>query len=306
MYDDLINNLERLFQTKVALKIGRNMLIPSDAKTTEFQDFIGVELNELNRGVYLKEKILTPREKMLVRYLLSQYFDSNNTLNSLISKKYAYKDFDENIKFPLKIWEIKALSGGDDVLQVIKSIFPKDLCFLKSDDTVVLFRYKKNNSEYKLEDVYYNLESEILSEVSIYVSYDVEKIEDIFDAYQRLDNLKELSKTISSKCNIYEFDKLLLPNLFLTIKKYENFDEIKEIFNKSARYDLNDELIETAIVFLENNLHITESANKLYIHRNTMIYRLNKISSITGYDIRKFSGAINFYLNYLYDNLLNK
>ncbi len=306
MYNELINNLEKLFQTKVALKIGRNTLIPADANISGFQDFIGVELNELNKGVYFKEKILTSREKILVRYLLSRYFDSNNTFNSLISKKYAYKDFDENLKFPLKIWEIKAVSSGDDVLQIVKSIFPKDLCFLKSEDTVVLFRYGKNNSEYKLEDVYYNLESEILSDVAIYVSYEVEKIDDIYDAYQRLDNLKELAKAISSKYNIYEFDKLLLPNLFMTIKKYENTDEIKEIFNKSVKYDLNEELVETAIVFLENNLHITESANKLYIHRNTMIYRLNKIASTTGYDIRKFSEAINFYLNYLYENLLTK
>lgn len=303
MYNDLIDNLERLFQTKVVLKLGKNTLIPSDREIDEFQEFVGVELN---KGLYFEKKILTSREKALVKYLLSQYFDSNNTLNSLISKKYAYKNFGEKIKFPLRIWEIKSHSNAEDVLQVIKSIFPKDLCFLKSNDTVVLLKHKNSNSEHESEDVYYNLESEILSDVDIYISYDVETAEDIYDAYQKLENLKEISTLLSSKCNIYEFNKLLLPNLFMTIKKYENIDEIKEIFNKSAKYDLNDELVETAVVFLKNDLHITEAANKLYIHRNTMIYRLNKIASITGYDIRRFSEATNFYLNYLYDNLLNK
>ena len=63
------------------------------------------------------------------------------------------------------------------------------------------------------------------------------------------------------------------------------------------------ELEQTALIFFENNLNITETANQLFIHRNTLIYRLNKLESITGYDIRKFNDAINYYLSYLADKL---
>ena len=63
------------------------------------------------------------------------------------------------------------------------------------------------------------------------------------------------------------------------------------------------ELEQTALVFFDNNLNITETANELFIHRNTLIYRLNKLEGITGYDIRKFNDAINYYLSYLSDKI---
>ncbi|MCK8061711.1 MULTISPECIES: CdaR family transcriptional regulator [unclassified Fusibacter] len=55
------------------------------------------------------------------------------------------------------------------------------------------------------------------------------------------------------------------------------------------------ELIATVIHFFENNLNVTDTSNKLFIHRNTLLYRLGKIEQVTGYDLRKFEDAINFY-----------
>jgi len=62
---------------------------------------------------------------------------------------------------------------------------------------------------------------------------------------------------------------------------------------------MDQELMNTAIEFLRNNLNVTDTANRLHVHRNTLIYRLGKIKSITGYDIKNFIEATNFYLLYL-------
>jgi len=56
----------------------------------------------------------------------------------------------------------------------------------------------------------------------------------------------------------------------------------------------------TAKEFLFSNLNSTDTANKLFIHRNTLLYRLGKIKGLTGYDIRNFLEAVNFYSLYLY------
>ena len=64
-------------------------------------------------------------------------------------------------------------------------------------------------------------------------------------------------------------------------------DEIKNIF-------VNKEIIETAEAFLESNLNASETARKLYIHRNTLMYRLEKIEKVTGLNIRNFSDAVTF------------
>ena len=64
--------------------------------------------------------------------------------------------------------------------------------------------------------------------------------------------------------------------------------------------------IQLLIVFFENSLNTSETAKQLYVHRNTLIYRLNKISGITGLDIKKFEDAVGFKLAKLIYMRLNK
>ena len=63
----------------------------------------------------------------------------------------------------------------------------------------------------------------------------------------------------------------------------------REIFN-------DEEMINTAEEFLENSLNVSETSRKLYLHRNTLTYRLDKIERATGLNIRKFSDAVTFRL----------
>ncbi len=56
------------------------------------------------------------------------------------------------------------------------------------------------------------------------------------------------------------------------------------------------ELMRTAECFIENSLNISAAARELYMHRNTMMYRLDKIARITGLDIRRFYDAVAFRL----------
>ena len=66
-------------------------------------------------------------------------------------------------------------------------------------------------------------------------------------------------------------------------------DHVKEIFD-------DDEMMSTAKEFLRNNLNVSESARSMYLHRNTLTYRLDKIERATGLDIRTFSDAVSFHL----------
>jgi carbohydrate diacid regulator len=63
----------------------------------------------------------------------------------------------------------------------------------------------------------------------------------------------------------------------------------KEIFESK-------EMMSTAEEFLENSLNVSETSRKLFLHRNTLTYRLDKIQSVTGLDIRNFSDALTFRL----------
>ena len=63
----------------------------------------------------------------------------------------------------------------------------------------------------------------------------------------------------------------------------------REIFSDS-------EMTDTAEEFLENSLNVSETSRKLYLHRNTLTYRLDKIEKSTGLNIRRFSDAVIFRL----------
>ena len=69
---------------------------------------------------------------------------------------------------------------------------------------------------------------------------------------------------------------------------------IKEIFDGQMPSDFDDETIVTINKFFENNLNVSETSRGLFVHRNTLVYRLEKIKKLTGLDLREFDEAIVF------------
>ena len=69
---------------------------------------------------------------------------------------------------------------------------------------------------------------------------------------------------------------------------------LSEVFKKSAIDSLDQETLFTINKFFENNLNVSETSRKLFVHRNTLVYRLEKIKKLTGLDLRQFDHAIVF------------
>ena len=69
---------------------------------------------------------------------------------------------------------------------------------------------------------------------------------------------------------------------------------LKEVFSGNALEMLDEEILSTVNLFFENNLNISETARKMYVHRNTLVYRLEKLQKITGLDVKVFDDALTF------------
>ena len=69
---------------------------------------------------------------------------------------------------------------------------------------------------------------------------------------------------------------------------------IREIFEGKSPDDFDEETLTTINKFFENNLNVSETSRQLYIHRNTLVYRLDKLQKMTGLDLRNFDDAIIF------------
>ena len=69
---------------------------------------------------------------------------------------------------------------------------------------------------------------------------------------------------------------------------------LSEAFKKNPIEALDEDTLDTINRFFENNLNVSETSRKLFVHRNTLVYRLDKIQKITGLDLRVFDDAITF------------
>ena len=69
---------------------------------------------------------------------------------------------------------------------------------------------------------------------------------------------------------------------------------INEIFGNSLEENLDNETLTTINTFFENSLNVSETSRKLFIHRNTLVYRIEKLQKSTGLDLRVFDDAITF------------
>ncbi len=76
----------------------------------------------------------------------------------------------------------------------------------------------------------------------------------------------------------------------------------KNLFDYNLIDKIDNLVLETGIAFIENGFNISKTSNNIYLHRNTLIYRLEKIKDILGMDIKNFNEACIYYIivkNYL-------
>lgn len=222
------------------------------------------------------------------------------SLVSLLEQEYGYLDFQERLTFPYRIWKIDCKSDVESAKEFIESVFPGSLCFVMGPDTLILFLTDQKEIDYETVDICSDLRAQSYQDVSIYVSYSIERLEETYEAYQILKQLAELAAVLPNASKVYECDKMNLPLLLYGWKQNEltSADRFLEARIENLRV-LDPDLLATAIEFLDTNLNVTDTASRLYIHRNTLLYRLGRIKALTGYDIRNYMEATNFYFTYL-------
>ena len=104
----------------------------------------------------------------------------------------------------------------------------------------------------------------------------------------------EVGKVFDTDKTIVSYENLGIARLIyhLPTTLCETF--LKEVFKKGSIESLDQETLFTIQKFFENNLNVSETSRKLFVHRNTLVYRLEKIKKLTGLDLREFDHAIIF------------
>lgn len=133
--------------------------------------------------------------------------------------------------------------------------------------------------------------------VNVCIGGTVPTIYDLSTSYEQALATERMSRLVGAKGQVHSFKEFVFIKLIEDMPKHKLSENFEFLLDSGAKEIFDDaEMVLTAEEFLDNNLNSSETARKLFLHRNTLTYRLEKIERLTGLDIRKFSDAITFRL----------
>ena len=127
-----------------------------------------------------------------------------------------------------------------------------------------------------------------------FVTAIVEELKDVSRSYKEADMALEVGRVFYTEKKILAYNELGIGRLIhqLPASLCEMF--LNEVFEDGKADIFEEEELTTVYTFFDNNLNISETARRLYVHRNTLVYRLEKIQKKTGLDVRVFDDALTF------------
>ncbi len=165
------------------------------------------------------------------------------------------------------------------------------------------YRSSREYAEYLVQSVY----DETGENLNVAIGGTVDSVAEVYKSYSQAFSAFNMAKTISLRGRVHCYNEYMFFKILEDLPKHKTGEYLDILYTPSAKEIFEDkELLETAEEFLENSLNISETARRLYLHRNTLSYRLEKIEKGTGLDIRKFSDAVTFRIMWALSVFLNK
>jgi len=194
--------------------------------------------------------------------------------------------------------------GSSDVtaVEIIQRLFPdrqRDFVLNINEADVVVVKSLPNancpeeilKTAKKIEKV---LHEELGVKTVIGVSTNARHLRELADKYKEAQVAIDVGKVFESEKTIINYETLGLGRIIYQLPTTLCEMFLNEVFKKNPIETLDEDTLETINKFFENNLNVSETSRKLYVHRNTLVYRLEKIKKITGLDLREFDHAIVF------------
>lgn len=146
---------------------------------------------------------------------------------------------------------------------------------------------------------------ELMIKVSIGIGNEVKSFSEVSASFFQARTALRLSRYFAFNGTVHTYNEYMLMRMLEDIPSDRRKEYLSSFLSEEVKALLSDREIEvTADGFFESNLNLSEASRKLYIHRNTITYRLDKIERVTGLDIRKFSDAVSFrVLTFLFKSL---
>ena len=193
-------------------------------------------------------------------------------------------------------------AGDEHALTMIRNIFSArthDFITSVDDKGIIIVR------ELVSTETYENLEAtahmlvdmlgaEAMTQAWVAYSNVANGLRDLANAYKEARMALEIGKIFYSERNVFGYRKLGIGRLIYQLPEEVCEMFIEEIFDGESLDAIDGETLNIIRTFFENNLNLSETSRQLYVHRNTLVYRFEKIQKRFGLDLRSFEDALTF------------
>ena len=292
---------------------------PADSQVIQGYQFFKVfdehqlEYILLARGasddVYMVGKLAAFQiQNLLVAY--KERFDKDNFIKNLLLDNLLLVDIynrakklhiDTDVKRVVYI--IETHNEKDvNALETVRSLFAsktKDFITAVDEKNIILVKEVRQGESYAELDKTANmildmLNTEAMTKVRVAYGTVINDIKEVSRSYKEAKMALDVGKIFYASKNVIAYSNLGIGRLIyqLPVNLCKIF--IEEIFGDNVPMDLDEETLNTLNKFFENNLNVSETSRQLFVHRNTLVYRIEKIQKSTGLDLRSFDDALTF------------
>ncbi len=245
-----------------------------------------------------------------IKQYYDEKYDRNNFIKNVILDNILPSDIyvksrelHFNTDINRVVFLIRVVSSNDiSSFDIIQNLFPdkqKDFVFSISENDIVLVKEIKSGIETKdleklARSIVDTLGSEFYTRVVVGIGTIVVGVKDLAKSFKEAQVALEVGKVFDTEKPIVSYNNLGIARLIYQLPTTLCEMFLKEVFKKGSIESLDHETLFTIQRFFENNLNVSETSRKLFVHRNTLVYRLEKIKKLTGLDLREFDHAIIF------------
>lgn len=119
------------------------------------------------------------------------------------------------------------------------------------------------------------------------------------ESYAEARRAMEVGHVFNPSQSIHVFHRLMLERFLMNVSREEGMHYHSLLFNRKTAKLFNEEMLQTIDMFFRKDLNLSDTARQLFIHRNTLVYRLDKVQRLTGLDLRHFDDAVTFKILYV-------
>jgi carbohydrate diacid regulator len=195
-----------------------------------------------------------------------------------------------------------AIDTDMGAVEIVRGIFPdkhKDFVTAVDENSIILVKeLSERDSTTEIERIAKNivdtLTTENMTKVFVSIGAVVTDLKNVSSSFKEARLAQEVGKIFEADKQIVNYEHLGIGRLIYQLPLPLCRIFINEMLQGFSIEDIDEEMFTTVTKFFENDLNVSETARELYIHRNTLVYRLDKLQKLTRLDLRKFSDAITF------------